>query len=70
MVENTERHSDPLQLMRARDVAALLGIHPITVWKWAKAGRMPSPVKLSANVTVWRRQEIEAWIADRQHGRA
>jgi prophage regulatory protein len=35
-------------------VAALNGVSPATVWRWVRAGRLPSPVKLGPNTTAWR----------------
>lgn len=33
-------------------VAALFAISPATVWRWTKAGRLPTPSRI-AGVTVW-----------------
>lgn len=30
--------TDPLRVLRVDQVARLLSIHPITVWKWSKQG--------------------------------
>jgi predicted DNA-binding transcriptional regulator AlpA len=35
-------------------VAALNGVSEPTVWRWVKAGRLPAPLKLGPNTTVWR----------------
>lgn len=34
-------------------VMGILGVSAPTVWRWAKAGKIPQPRKLSAGVTVW-----------------
>lgn len=34
-----------------------------TLWSMVKAGRFPSPIKLSERVTVWRAEDVAAWIA-------
>ena len=33
-----------------------------TLWRWAKDGRFPKPVKLSARVTAWKISEVRAWL--------
>ena len=53
------------EMMRAPDVAEMLGVSKATVWGWLKAGRLPKPIKLGPNVTVWRRADIEGWIEER-----
>jgi predicted DNA-binding transcriptional regulator AlpA len=56
------RQSDPLALMRPRQIADLFGVHVVTVWRWAKAGKLGKPVHLSPNVTAFRREHVEALI--------
>jgi predicted DNA-binding transcriptional regulator AlpA len=36
-----------------------------TIWRWVKAGQFPEPIKLSPNRTVFRRSEVDAWLAAR-----
>lgn len=48
--------------LRARDVAALLGISRGTVWLWAKEGRLPKGKKLTPRCTVWMREDIERFL--------
>lgn len=41
------------------------GIVPVsgsTWWRWVKSGKAPKPVKLSDRVTVWRVEDIRAFI--------
>jgi len=54
---------DPLQLLRVREVAALLNIHRMTVWSWSKTGRLPKPIKLAPKVSAWRRSDLATYIA-------
>lgn len=48
--------------MRAKDVAAFLGIGVSTVWKWVQSGRLPKGKRLSARCTVWMRADIERFL--------
>ena len=46
------------QQLTDRDVAKALGISRMTVWRWAKAGRLPPPRKLGGNTTRWDSKEV------------
>ncbi|WP_336976075.1 AlpA family phage regulatory protein [Acinetobacter pittii] len=43
------------------DMLPHLPIKRSTVWKWAKNGRFPAPVKIHT-LTCWRCEEIHAWL--------
>ncbi len=38
---------------------------PVTLWRRAKAGTFPKPVKLSASRNGWIESEVNAWIEAR-----
>ena len=46
------------QQLTDRDVAQALGISRMTVWRWAKAGRIPQPRKIGAHTTRWDSKEV------------
>ncbi len=48
-------------LLNVRDVAAMLGCSPRTVYRLADSGKIPPPMHLSSLVR-WNRLEIERWI--------
>lgn len=50
--------------LRAHAVAQILGVAIVTVWRWSANGRLPQPVRLSPRVTVWRAQDLRAWMQD------
>ena len=50
--------------LRAKDVAALLGVSRGTVWLWAKEGRLPKGKKIAPRCTVWMRADIERFLAN------
>ena len=50
------------QQLTVLEVGKALGVSPATVWRWAKAGRIPQPRKLGANSTRWDSQEVQAAI--------
>lgn len=39
-----------------------------TIWTWVRLGKFPKPIKLSANVTVWRLSDIHDWIEQQEAG--
>ncbi|GAB3189129.1 hypothetical protein GCM10027292_19760 [Hydrogenophaga aquatica] len=43
-------------------VAALCGVSPVTVWRWSKSGRLPTPRRLSEGVTGWNVGELRRHI--------
>lgn len=49
------------QFVRAKGVAELLGVTPLTVWRWARNPDFPRPRRLSARCTVFDAREVEAW---------
>ena len=46
--------------VRAPVVAALFGVSAATVWRKAKAGKLPAPRRISERVTVWNVGELRA----------
>jgi predicted DNA-binding transcriptional regulator AlpA len=54
--------NDPCRVLRVKEVAVLLGLHPCTVWDWAAAGKLPKAIKISAGRSAWRARDISAWL--------
>ncbi len=44
-------------------VAALCGVSPVTVWRWSKSGRLPTPRRLSEGVTGWNVGDLRQALA-------
>jgi predicted DNA-binding transcriptional regulator AlpA len=49
------------KFMKDSSVADALGIHRVTLWRWAREGKFPAPVKLSTGSTRWRESDVKAW---------
>jgi prophage regulatory protein len=51
------------------DLARRFSIARVTVWRWARQGLLPKPVKIGPNCSRWQLDEIEAaearWLAAR-----
>lgn len=59
---NTQLRSQRPLYIRDVDVAQMLSISRMTVWRWAKLGVIPAPLKIGPGTTRWRRADIEAGI--------
>lgn len=49
------------ELLTVEQLAALLAIGKRTLWRYARSGRAPAPIKIGA-VVRWRRAEVMTWI--------
>ena len=48
--------------IRVNQLSQILGVAVVTCWRWSAQGRLPAPLKLSDRVTVWRAEDIRAFI--------
>jgi predicted DNA-binding transcriptional regulator AlpA len=48
-------------LIRAEDVARMMGVSERTLWRLLSAGKVPQPVHIGRS-TRWRLAEIREWI--------
>lgn len=59
---------DPL--VNTSEFAAILGIHPVTLFRRMHAKDFPKPIRLSANRIAWRMSVVNAYIDSRPVGLA
>ena len=52
-------------LLRLPQVEARTGLRRAHLYKLARAGNFPKPLKSGARASAWRASEIAAWIASR-----
>ena len=50
------------QLLRLQQVLARVPISKSAWWEGCREGRFPQPLKLGPRTTVWRAEEIDAFI--------
>jgi prophage regulatory protein len=55
----------PAVYLSAADLAARYGVHITTIWRWAKSGRLPRPVRVTEWTTRWRKEDVDTWEAAR-----
>lgn len=54
---------DDAALVDDKTVAALLNVHRNTVWRMARTGRLPEPLKVSDATTRWRVGDLRKTLA-------
>ena len=42
---------------------AIVPVGKTTFWLMVKRGQFPAPIKISERVTVWRSEDVAAWVA-------
>lgn len=50
-------------LIDVRVIANLYGCSPNTIWRWAAAGVIPKPIKVSSQQTRWRVGDVRQALA-------
>lgn len=54
------------RIIKARpEREGILPMGETTIWDKVRAGEFPAPIKLSQRITVWRIEDIEAWMASK-----
>lgn len=61
-IENLDATPD-CGFVSARSLAAWLGVSQVTIWRWAKTGKLPAPRKLGEGTTRWNVGEVRAALA-------
>lgn len=49
--------------------ARFIGTTQKSIWVWSKMGKFPAPIKVSANITRWRAEEVRAYLDERSSAR-
>lgn len=53
--------------VRQKQLLPIIGFSAPTLWRKVKSGSFPKPVKLGENITAWRVEEVDAWMASCSH---
>ncbi len=62
-------NNDPLQAghnLRVSALAPRLGVSKNTIWRMVREGKFPRPIKLSEKVTVWKADDVLAWLKSKE----
>jgi prophage regulatory protein len=57
--------TSPRRTMRIRMVAEKTGLAASSIWRLARKGQFPPPVRLSAGCTAWFEHEIDEWLNEK-----
>jgi prophage regulatory protein len=60
--------TQPVTHYSDKDLSARYRVSRNTIWRWAKIGDMPKPVKLGPNCTRWEFSTIQDWEAEKFGG--
>ena len=54
------------EFIRMRELLKVVPISRASIWRLARAGKFPKPIRLSERCTAWDRLEVERWIDERR----
>lgn len=54
-----------LRILRTNEVAEMLGISRVTLWRWARRGLLPPKRIIGPNTVGWVEAEILTWLESR-----
>lgn len=60
------KHPSAVRYLRLPEVRQLVPLSPATIWRKTRNGSFPPAIKISARVTCWRRDSLEAWLAAKE----
>lgn len=63
------KQEDPLQLLTVEEVAELLKVSPITIYRWLDSGQLPK-VKFSRRAVRIKREDLQRFIKDHFNDRS
>jgi len=55
-----------VEIIRPRNLPAVIGLSRTTTWRLERAGNFPKRIKLSAGAVGYRMSEVMAWLEARQ----
>jgi len=54
-----------LRIIRPKELAELLSVSTVTVWRMEKRGELPRRKKISTRTVGWLESEIKEWLEQR-----
>ncbi|MFM0695647.1 AlpA family phage regulatory protein [Paraburkholderia graminis] len=49
-------------LVRRSQFKGVIPLGDTTIWKMVREGRFPQPIRVSANLRLWRAEELHEWM--------
>ena len=53
---------NPMGMMRAKQVLELVPFGRASLWKFAKSGQFPRPIRVTGGITAWRNKHVIEWL--------
>ncbi len=53
---------NPIGMMRAKQVLELVPFGRASLWKFAKNGTFPAPIRVTGGITAWRNKDVIEWL--------
>ncbi len=63
-----DQPANRLRILRTNEVAEMLGISRVTLWRWARRGLLPPKRIIGPNTVGWVEEEILSWLKSRPLG--
>ncbi|MGE0623179.1 MAG: helix-turn-helix transcriptional regulator [Pseudomonadales bacterium] len=57
----TPESSATSRFLRLPAVVEITGVSPATIYRWARQGYFPRPVRLGPRLSAWPADEVRAW---------
>jgi len=64
---NTQSQESTDRVLSTRQLSDLTGLHPVTLWRMARRGDFPAPIKMTSRKNGWILSQVMAWLANRPH---
>ncbi len=61
----TQVHPPAEKFLRKPAVFDRVGLSDTTVWRLARAGKFPKPIRISPGAVAWLESDIDDWISAR-----
>lgn len=59
---NQKSEINPIGMMRAKQVLELVPFGRASLWKFAKSGQFPAPIRVTGGITAWRNADVIEWL--------
>lgn len=53
---------NPIGMMRAKQVLELVPFGRASLWKFAKDGTFPAPIRVTGGITAWCNEDVIEWL--------
>lgn len=63
---STDNTTSKHKYIRLAELREMVPLSRATIWRRAKEGTFPRPVKLSPGIVAWNLQSVEHWLAQKE----